>query len=86
MCRFLCAIIGPLCLIGSIIIYLVLPAAVKFMIKDRMAILPGTDYYPKWAEMPVPLEFKIYIFEVTNPSEVLRGQSPFVVQKGPYFF
>lgn len=86
MCRLLCSLAGPLCLIGSLLIYLLLPSIVKWRIRSRMAIQPGSDFYPKWLEMPVPMEFRIYIFEVTNPAQVLRGQNPLVKERGPYFF
>uniref|UniRef100_A0A182NIB7 Sensory neuron membrane protein 2 n=1 Tax=Anopheles dirus TaxID=7168 RepID=A0A182NIB7_9DIPT len=46
----------------------------------------GTDQYKRWEALPQPLDFKVYIFNVTNPHEVMQGRRPKVVEVGPYIY
>uniref|UniRef100_A0A182SNP9 Sensory neuron membrane protein 2 n=1 Tax=Anopheles maculatus TaxID=74869 RepID=A0A182SNP9_9DIPT len=46
----------------------------------------GTDQYKRWEALPQPLDFKVYIFNVTNPYEVMQGRRPKVVEVGPYVY
>ncbi|KAI4471423.1 scavenger receptor class b type-1 sr-b1 [Holotrichia oblita] len=47
----------------------------------------GTEQYNRWRELPFPLEFRIYVFNVTNPNEVLeKGATPIVHEVGPFVY
>jgi lysosome membrane protein 2 len=46
----------------------------------------GTEQYDRWVEVPQPLDFKVYIFNVTNVEEVQRGLIPKVEEIGPYIY
>lgn len=50
------------------------------MIKD------GTEQYERWVDIPQPLHFKVYMFNVTNANEVLEGAIPKVQEIGPYIY
>jgi scavenger receptor class B, member 1 len=39
-----------------------------------------------WNAIPFPLDFKIYVFNLTNPAEFLSGGKPRVKEIGPYWF
>jgi hypothetical protein len=39
-----------------------------------------------WSKIPDPLNFKIYIFNVTNPMDVQGGGVPVLTEIGPYFY
>lgn len=39
-----------------------------------------------WSKFPIAVEFRIFIFNVTNPLEVHQGAKPKVQEIGPYFF
>ncbi|XP_020708289.1 sensory neuron membrane protein 1 isoform X2 [Athalia rosae] len=39
-----------------------------------------------WSKLPFPLEFKIYLFNVTNPADIANGEKPIVEEIGPYFY
>lgn len=36
--------------------------------------------------IPQPLNFKVFIFNVTNPNEVIEGGTPMVKEIGPYVY
>lgn len=36
--------------------------------------------------LPFPLDFKVYIWNVTNPDEVMSGEKPKLQEIGPYYF
>lgn len=86
MCRCLCLSIPILMILISIAIVTLLPSVVKIAIRERFALVPESELYQRWVQLPVPLKFKIYLFEVVNPNDVLRGQAPIVRERGPYFF
>lgn len=37
-------------------------------------------------EMPFPLYFKVYLFNITNPKAVMNGDKPKLQEIGPYYF
>lgn len=39
-----------------------------------------------YLKVPFPLDFKIYMFNVTNYREVTNGAKPIVNEVGPYVF
>ncbi|XP_063914720.1 sensory neuron membrane protein 1-like [Zophobas morio] len=41
------------------------------------------DFYLK---LPIPLDFRIYFFNVTNPLQVQEGQKPILQEVGPYCY
>ena len=51
-----------------------------------MRLIKGTEAYEQWRKLPVTLEFKIYLFNVTNPDEVQNGANPIVQEIGPYVY
>ncbi|KAH0812121.1 hypothetical protein GEV33_010671 [Tenebrio molitor] len=39
-----------------------------------------------YLKIPIPLDFRVYFFNITNPSEVQEGQTPVVKEIGPYCY
>jgi len=37
-------------------------------------------------KLPQPLNFKVYIFNVTNPDRIQQGAIPIVEEIGPYVY
>jgi lysosome membrane protein 2 len=55
-------------------------------IPQSTQIVKGTDQYDRWVEIPQPLDFKVFIFNVTNPDEAQRGAQPVLKEIGPYVY
>jgi hypothetical protein len=53
---------------------------------QQLALKPGSETRKIWSKIPDPLNFKIYIFNVTNPMDVQRGGLPVLTEIGPYFY
>ncbi|KAJ3662446.1 hypothetical protein Zmor_006796 [Zophobas morio] len=39
-----------------------------------------------YLKIPIPLDFRVYFFNITNPEEVQKGQTPVVKEIGPYCY
>ncbi|KAM7248979.1 hypothetical protein ACFE04_004652 [Oxalis oulophora] len=46
----------------------------------------GSQMRKDWSNFPIDLDFKMFIFNVTNPDEVQNGGKPTVQEVGPYFY
>ena len=66
--------------------YLLTPLFVKLISERLLLIEPGTIYYEKWIKTPVPLSVNLYLFDIQNPYEIMRGAKPIVKEIGPYSF
>ncbi len=42
--------------------------------------------YTMWKDIPVPFFMSVYFFHIVNPDEILKGEKPTVVQRGPYVY
>lgn len=53
---------------------------------QQTALINGTEQYERWVHLPQPLHFKVYLFNVTNSEDVLKGAMPIVNEVGPYIY
>lgn len=53
---------------------------------QQLKLTPGTKMRDMFVEIPFPLDFRIYIWNVTNPDEVSAGGKPNLMEIGPYYF
>lgn len=44
------------------------------------------ELYAAWVHPPVPVHFKVYLFNVTNSELVRKGAFPTLEELGPYVF
>nr|CAH7747142.1 unnamed protein product [Callosobruchus chinensis] len=53
----------------------------------KMKVLKeGTDQWGMFMKMPFPFTFKVYIFDVKNPDDVMQGAKPVVEEVGPFVY
>lgn len=58
----------------------------EFSRLQQTALVNGTETFERWVHLPQPLDFKVYLFNVTNAKDVLKGAIPVVNEVGPYVY
>merc|ERR1711935_1050564 len=53
---------------------------------NKMVLRPGSDTLKTWGDPPIQTHQSVYIFNVTNPNEVLQGAKPNLVEIGPVVY
>ncbi|XP_068142736.1 LOW QUALITY PROTEIN: sensory neuron membrane protein 2 [Drosophila tropicalis] len=62
------------------------PNMVHKKVEQSVIIADGSDQYKRFVNLPQPLNFKVYIFNVTNPDMIQQGAIPIVEEIGPYVY
>lgn len=60
--------------------------SIIFRYIQQVILKPGTQMRDMYDALPFPLIFKVYIFNVLNPDEVMQGNKPRFEEIGPYVF
>lgn len=77
-------IFGTIMLFGGAFVLHSMPSLFADKIKSNLPIVNGTDAYTRYTTPSVPLDVKMYLFNVTNPEEVANnGAKPQLSQVGP---
>lgn len=80
-------IFGSLMLFGGAYVLHTMPSLFADKIKANLIITNGTEAYTRYTRSSVPLQVKWYLFNVTNPEEVVaNGAKPILSQVGPFSF
>lgn len=53
---------------------------------QNINLQPGTELREMWSNFPDPVGFKVYLFNVTNPTEIQKGAKPALKEVGPYVY
>ncbi|KAK9307568.1 hypothetical protein QLX08_002178 [Tetragonisca angustula] len=77
---------GSLLAFGVVFCAIVFPPFLRSQIKKQIALKPKSEMRELWSHFPLPLDFKIYLFNVTNPVEISAGEKPIVQEVGPFFY
>nr|XP_022900227.1 sensory neuron membrane protein 2-like [Onthophagus taurus] len=75
-----------LVVLGPILGYVVFPPIVDDEIIESVRLEEGLEQFDRWVTTPVPFSFKVYIFNVENPDDILRGSKPILKELGPYVY
>ncbi|XP_026333599.1 sensory neuron membrane protein 2-like [Hyposmocoma kahamanoa] len=62
------------------------PYIINRQIQKNIQIDNSSQMFEKWRKLPVPLDFKIYVFNVTNSEEINNGEKPKLAEIGPYVY
>ncbi|XP_023237665.1 scavenger receptor class B member 1-like, partial [Centruroides sculpturatus] len=74
---FLMCIIGP-------ITFFYFPWFMEFIIQQNMRLNEGSFIADYWAKPPAGAYAYIYVFNVTNPRDVINGKPPVLSEVGPF--
>ncbi|KAJ8959299.1 hypothetical protein NQ318_021985 [Aromia moschata] len=75
---FLCA--------GIYLGFKAIPDYITDKIWEMKILKPNTEQWDIFMKVPFPFTFKVYIFDVQNPQDILQGATPVVKEKGPYIY
>ncbi|KAM9306780.1 lysosome membrane protein 2c isoform 2-T2 [Pholidichthys leucotaenia] len=70
----------------AVVLSAVFPHLLQSSAKKEVVLKNGTDAFEAWENPPADIYMQFYFFNLTNPSEVLEGDRPVVVQIGPYTY
>lgn len=80
-------VVGVILLTTALLVgYVAMPPIIVQRITESVEIVKGTAQYDRWVELPQALDFKVYIFNVTNVDEIQKGGQPKVEEVGPYVY
>ncbi|XP_033110376.1 lysosome membrane protein 2-like isoform X2 [Anneissia japonica] len=56
------------------------------MVVDQIVLKNGSTGYENWIDAPVPVYIQFWVWDCINSLEVMKGEKPYFVQKGPYSY
>uniref|UniRef100_T1JN74 Uncharacterized protein n=1 Tax=Strigamia maritima TaxID=126957 RepID=T1JN74_STRMM len=78
---------GSAFLVIGAVLYAVFPMIRHIKIMEVMKLFNGSFAYSNWVENPVPVYLNLYLFNVTNPQDILmKGSKPILQELGPYTY
>nr|QHR83074.1 sensory neuron membrane protein 1 [Ceracris nigricornis] len=63
-----------------------MPKLIHSQIANGLALKKGSDIRQMWSNFSDPIDFRVYMLNLTNPEAVHRGEKPIVQEIGPYFY
>ncbi|CAB0034284.1 unnamed protein product [Trichogramma brassicae] len=72
--------------LGILVGWVFFPMLLEQQTHAQVNLKEGGEMRDIWSKFPFPLEFKVFLFNITNPDEIEKGEKPRVQQVGPYFF
>ncbi|XP_014250923.1 sensory neuron membrane protein 1-like [Cimex lectularius] len=66
--------------------WVALPYIISFAVQQIVHLEEGSDIRKIWNNIPQAFDFKIWVFNITNPDEVQKGGIPVVAEIGPYYY
>ena len=68
-------------------VYFCLYVCVLALFTNKYATLTeGSIVYPIWRDVPIPIAFQMWVWNLTNPEEFLNGGPAKMVELGPYVY
>ncbi|XP_067646318.1 sensory neuron membrane protein 2 isoform X2 [Eurosta solidaginis] len=72
--------------LGAYCGWFLFPTMVNKKVEESVIIADGSEQYKRFVQLPQPLTFKVYIFNVTNADRIQHGAIPIVKEVGPYIY
>jgi len=86
-CGICTLISGVLLFVGGVIGLIVAPIMTEIQVKQMLPPNENSFTATQWINPPVAITMQFWMFNTTNPDEILRGiAKPAVSQKGPYAY
>ncbi|KAM3968117.1 sensory neuron membrane protein 2 [Aphomia sociella] len=62
------------------------PKIISKQVQKNVQLDNSSMMYEKWRVLPMPLKFKIYVFNVTNVEDINAGKKPKLEEIGPFVY
>uniref|UniRef100_A0A8C6MKE0 Scavenger receptor class B member 2 n=1 Tax=Moschus moschiferus TaxID=68415 RepID=A0A8C6MKE0_MOSMO len=87
-CFYAVGTLSLLLLVTSITLLVarVFQKAVDQKIEKNIVLRNGSETFDSWKKPPLPVYTQFYFFNVTNPEEILNGETPRLEEVGPYTY
>ncbi|XP_074598671.1 scavenger receptor class B member 1-like [Brevipalpus obovatus] len=82
----LAAFVGIIFIFSAILSFFFLPEFILSIIHKKIILKNGSEIYPNWKRLPVPLFNRFYFFNVLNPKEIENGAKPRLAEMGPFTY
>lgn len=76
--------LGIILLVSVLVEFVITPTIIKFITEYLNNFKP--NHYLRKVHKNLPLKTKFYLWNVTNPDEVMKGEKPVMKDIGPYVF
>ncbi|XP_015114525.1 sensory neuron membrane protein 1 [Diachasma alloeum] len=77
---------GSLFMFGTLFGFAIFPPFLKSQLKKQVTLKPGGEVRQMWEVVPFGIDFRIFLFNITNPDEIKAGAKPIVNEVGPFFY
>ncbi|XP_015114625.1 sensory neuron membrane protein 1 isoform X1 [Diachasma alloeum] len=77
---------GCLFMFGTLFGFAIFPPFLRSQLKKQVTLKPGGDIRDMWEVVPFALDFRVFLFNITNPDEIKAGAKPIVNEVGPFFY
>ncbi|XP_078479908.1 scavenger receptor class B member 1-like isoform X3 [Lampetra planeri] len=58
----------------------------RSQVVKNVQLREGGFTYDIWKDVPVEFHMSVYVWDITNPRQVVRGDKPKLVQRGPFVY
>jgi len=72
--------------VGCVVKWQLFPSILNDQVEKNLELKNGTEAWTNFLQPPVPIYMNFYLFNVTNPLEVVKGAKPILNQMGPYVY
>ncbi|XP_069696282.1 sensory neuron membrane protein 1-like [Periplaneta americana] len=72
--------------LGAVLGWYGFPSLIRSQVISSLELREGSERRKIWEKAPYPMDFKIFLFNVTNPMEVQKGATPVLQEVGPYCY
>ncbi|CAB4067469.1 SCARB1 [Lepeophtheirus salmonis] len=86
ICTGLLILCGLFFIVFGALIFVFIMDLSNYVIESQLPLSSTSDVIQYWIKPPIKPYLKVYIFNVTNPGDYLKGQKPKLQEVGPYFY
>nr|XP_015834960.1 PREDICTED: sensory neuron membrane protein 1-like isoform X3 [Tribolium castaneum] len=80
-------IVSTITLVNTLLLgFIFYMPCLRSMVKWQRQLKPGNEVRDFYIKLPIPLDFRVYFFNISNPEEVKQGEKPILKQIGPYCY